>query len=270
MLFASPKALAQVEATRALWRAVVTVEREQAFVARTAVDPLALDELVIIDLPDEAYLLLARGPFDAPAVVRMAGERLAVVDVSVDKPRMRREGLAGAGRYAYAALDAHTVLVARDAPPELVGQALARVDAPSVHGAFEQPLAADLRREQGAVPLVVYELKPLHLPLDTSVGVLLAEERALAIGVTPSTDQLQVVVDLRGELPQGAESNLRTWARNIGATDLGRVLGLSRVSEEMGIRVDASGALVRFRVHAADLISGVRLLFFDEMRRIFE
>jgi hypothetical protein len=102
------------------------------------------------------------------------------------------------------------------------------------------------------------------------VGVLLAEQRALAIGVTPTANELQVIVDLRGELPPGAEVNLRTWARNIGATDLGRVLGLSRVSEEMAIRVDASGALVRFRVHASDLISGVRLLFFDEMRRIFE
>lgn len=270
VLSASPKLLAQAEATRALWRAVVPVEREQAFVTRTAVEPLALDELVIIDLPDEAFLLLARGPFDAPAVVRMAGERLAVPDVSVDKPRMRREGLAGVGRYAFAALDAHSLLVARDAPPELVAQVLARADAPSPHGAFDLPLSADLRREQADAPLVLYELKPLHLPLDTPVGVLLAEQRALAISVKPSADQLDVVVDLRGELPQGAEINLRTWARNIGATDLGRVLGLSRVSEEMAIRVDASGALVRFRVFTADLISGVRILFFDEMRRIFE
>jgi hypothetical protein len=270
VLTATPARLARAPAARALWRAVVPEAREQAFAKRTGVEPLQVEELVVIDLEGEGYLMLARGPFEAAEVVRRLGQGLAIVDVSVDTPRVRREGLRGQGRYAYAALDHHGLLVARDAPPELVASVLQRADGKLAHGAFASPLSADLRRAHGVAPLVVYNLSPLSLPSGTGAALLLSREKALAVAVVPGAELLSVSVDLRGELPPGAEANLRTWARSVGGSDLGRVLGLGEVADQMAIRVDESGALVTFQLDAEALLSGVRFLFFDEMRVLFE
>lgn len=259
----------QAQAARALWRLLVTEDREAAFRERTGVDPLSVEELVVIEVGERGYLLLARGPFDAEAVVRAAGTRLVVRDVESDAPVLRREGLAGTGRFAYAALDPHALLVAKDTQPALVAAVLGRLDDRKAPRVLDHPDAEALYEKHQNAPLVLLAPRPLTFPPESALSVLLAEERALAIAVEPSDQALHVSLGMRGVFPEGIENNLRTWARSIGATDLGKALGLSEIDQQLGVERVAEGVIMRANVRAADVMSGVRLLFFDGMREIF-
>ena len=269
LIQARPRLLAEQDAARMLWRTLVSEERERAFAERTGVDPLQVDELVAIELPPSGYLLLVRGPFDAGDVVRRAGDRLAVADVRTDQPLVRREGLAGQGRYAYAALAEHTLLVARDAPPQLVAGVLARNAAHDKPGALDNADASALYAEHAASPLVLFAPRPLALEPGTNVALLFARERALAVSVRPTHTTLATGIDMRGEFPPGAENNFRALARSLSSAQLGRALGLSRVPDNMAIRVDAQGTLVTFAIEASDLVAGLRMLFFDDLKQLF-
>jgi hypothetical protein len=269
LIQARPRVLAEQDAARTLWRTLVSEERERAFAERTGVDPLQVEELVGFELPHSGYLLVLRGPFDASEVVKRAGERLAVVDVRADEPVVRREGLAGQGRYAYAALTTHTLLVAREAPPQLVALVLARSEAHDKPGALDTPDGQALYAEHAASPLVLFAPKPLALEPGTNVSLLFARERAMAVSVRPTHTSLATGIDLRGEFPPGAENNFRALARSLASAQLGRALGLSRVPETMAIRVDAQGAFVTFALEASDLVAGVRMLFFDDLKQLF-
>jgi len=270
LIQARPRLLAEQDAARTLWRTLVSEEREHAFTARTGVDPLQVEELVGIELPPSGYLLVLRGPFDAGDVVRRAGERLAVADVRTDRPIVRREGLAGQGRYAYAALSERTLLVARDASPQLVASVLARDAAHDTPGALDNADAASLYAEHAASPLVLFAPKPLALAPGTNVALLFARERALAVSVRPTHTTLATGIDMRGEFPPGAENNFRALARSLSSAQLGRALGLSRVPDNMAIRVDAQGTFVTFALEVSDLVAGVRMLFFDDLRQLFD
>jgi hypothetical protein len=273
VLQARPRALAEQQAALSLWRALVTEDREQAFQERTGVSPLQVEEAVGCELPPHGWLMLVRGPFAAEEVVEHAGERLAVPDVRSEEPVKRREGLAGQGRYAYAALAPHTLLVAKDAPPAWLAQLFARRAA-----ALEGPPNAQvpgmvdgvgpLLAEHAAEPLLLIAPQPLRFEPGTGVSLLFAREQALALTVRPTHEALAVAIDMRGEFPPGAENNLRALARSLSSTQLGRALGFSRVPETMAIRVDAQGAAVTFALVARDLVAGVRMMFFDDLRTI--
>jgi hypothetical protein len=272
---ARPRTLSEQQAALSLWRALVSEDRERAFAERTGVAPLQVDEAVACELPPHGYLILARGPFDADDVVERAGKRIAVPDVNSDAPIKRREGLAGEGRYAYAALSPHAILVAKDAPPQWVAQLLARRSA-ILTGA---PIAADspglvdgvgpLLAEHAAEPLLLVAPLPLQFEPGTGVSILFAREQSLALTVRPTHEALAVALDLRGEFPPGAENNFRALARSLSSTQLGRALGFSRVPETMAIRVDDQGAMVTFALVARDLVAGVRMMFFDDLRTMF-
>ncbi len=270
---ARPRALAEQQAALALWRTLVTEDRERAFAERTGVAPLQVEEAVACELPPHGWLIVARGPFDARQVVDHAGQRLAVPDVKSDEPLMRREGLAGQGRYAYAALSQHAVLVAKDAPPAWLAQLFARRAAvlegrPSTDTPGLVDDVTPLLAEHAASPLLVIAPKPLAFEPGTGVSLLFARERALAVSVRPTHEALAVTVDLRGEFPPGAENNLRALARSLSSAQLGRALGFSRVPDTMAIRVDDQGAAVTFALVARELVAGVRMMFFDDLRTI--
>ncbi|HEX5657208.1 MAG TPA: hypothetical protein VFX59_08430 [Polyangiales bacterium] len=270
---AHPRALAEQQATLSLWRALVPEDRERAFQERTGVAPLQVDEAVGCELPPHGWLILARGAFDADQVVERAGERLAVPDVRSDEPLKRREGLAGQGRYAYAALSPHVLLVAKDAPPDWLAKLFAR-RAATLEGRpnAQMPGLVDdvgpLLAEHAAEPLLLVAPQPLKLEPGTGVSLLFARERALALTVRPTHETLAVAIDMRGEFPPGAENNLRTLARSLSSTQLGRALGFLRVPETMAVRVDDQGATVTFALLARELVAGVRMMFFDDLRTI--
>jgi hypothetical protein len=270
---AQPRALAEQQAALALWRALVTEDRERAFEERTGVAPLQVEEAVGCELPPNGWLILARGSFDAEHVVERAGERLAVPDVRSDEPLKRREGLAGQGRYAYAALSPHALLVAKDAPPAWLAQLLARRAAalegrPNAQVPGMVDHVGPLLAEHAAEPVLVLAPQPLQFEPGTGVSLLFAREQALALTVRPTHEALAVAIDMRGEFPPGAENNLRALARSLSSTQLGRALGFSRVPETMAIRVDDQGATVTFALVARELVAGVRMMFFDDLRTI--
>ncbi|HEY6878219.1 MAG TPA: hypothetical protein VI299_09370 [Polyangiales bacterium] len=272
---ARPRALGEQQAALSLWRALITEERERAFAERTGVAPLQVEEAVGCELPPHGYLVLARGPFSADEVVERAGARLAVPDVSTDAPIKRREGLAGEGRYTYAALSPHALLVAKDAPPQWIARLLARRAAilerapqpPDNPGLVDgaEPLLA----EHAAEPLLLIAPQPLVFEPGTGVSLLFARERALALTVRPTHEALAVMFDMRGEFPPGAENNFRSLGRSLAGTQLGRALGLSHAPETMAIRVDDQGAVVTFALVGRELVAGVRMMFFDDLRTMF-
>jgi hypothetical protein len=234
------------------------------------VDPLAVEEVVFFEVPPSGYVLMARGPFAAESVVESAGKRIAVPDVSTDQPLLRREGLRGDGRYAYAALDTHAILAAKDAPPELVAQILERREDLKSPRAFDAPDARALEIDFASSPLVLFQLVPLTFEPGTAIGLLFARERALALSLRPTTHTLAFVVDLRGEFPPGAEHNFRNLVRSMGQAPLGSALGLARVAETMGVRLDERGVLLTASMDVHELLAALKLLFVEEMRELFD
>lgn len=269
VLAAHPRVLSQQDGPRMLYRALISEERERALIERTGIDPLSLEELVAFELSPNGYVLLLRGPFDAVSVVERAGERLALKDVVAEEPLVRREGLAGQGRYAYAALAPHTLIIARDAPPALMAEIIARRKDKAPPGLLAPADARALYAEHAAAPLLVLAPEPLAIEPGTNVALLFARERALGATVHPKGAVLGVGIDLRGEFPPGAEQNFRALARSLAGASLGRALGLSRVPDTMAIRVDAQGAYITFAIDAHELVAGVRMLFYDDMRELF-
>lgn len=268
IIVARPRELFAHEEARLLWTTLVEASDEQKFVERTGVDPRELDELVVFEVGKGDYLLLARGAFSARDVVLRAADRLAVRDVEVDEPVLRREGLTGSARYAYAALDAHAVLVAKNAAPTLVAAVLARRRDRSLPHAFHTPEAEALYRSHTGAPCVLFAPRPLELELGSGAALLLAEERALAATARPQPGSFRIEVDLRGEFPSGAEHNFRALALSVAQSPLGQVLGLSDIEGSLAVQSTAAGVRLAFDWSARRLAQGLRTLFLDDLRSL--
>jgi hypothetical protein len=252
---------------RSLWSTVVDAKDEQSFVARTLVDPRALEELVVFELPQAGYLVLARGAFVAREVAARAAERFTLPDVAIDEPLFRREGMSGITRYAYVALDAHTVLASKNAPPTLVAMVLTRIKDHKAPRAFDAPDAAALYQELKNESCVLFAPRPLELPgADQGVALLLSEERALAASATPATGALRIDVKLRGGFPPGAEQNFERLVLSVAQSPLGQLLGLSDVGNDLKIARNDVGVALSFSFPAQRLALGLRALFKDDLR----
>lgn len=270
LLVARPKQLAESPGMRALWRTLVLEEREQAFVARTGIDLLQLTELVAFEVPPSGYVVLARGPFDAAEVVKRAGQRIAVVEVASDGP-LRREGLRGDGRYAYASLDSHAVLSAKDAPPELIAAILSRSTGtrstgPQRENALESADGHALLALHHDAPLVLLDLEPLPFEAGTPIALLFARQRSLGLAARPTENKLSLTLDLLGEFPNGAEQNFRNLVRSLQNTALVSALGLSNVADSIEVRAEAQGVRLSTTFEAQLLERALRQLVSAEMR----
>lgn len=264
ILAARPKELSESAAARAVWRAVVLEEREQAFVGRTGVDPLQVTELVAFEVPPNGYVLLARGPFVAEDVVKRMGQRVAVLEVTSDAPFVRREGLRGDGRYAYISLDRHTVLSAKDTPPALLAKMLGRYASAAVE-ASETKLTA-LAQEHESASLLILHMEPLAFEVGTPIALLFAQQKALALAVRPHESSVSFVLNLYGEFPHGAAQNFRTLLQNLARTPLGNTLGLSQVAESTEIRVDERGTSMAATLDPSVIEAALNLLVASEMK----
>ena len=261
-----PRALFQHEAVRLLWTTLVEPQQEHEFAKRTGVDPRTLDELVAFELPASGYVLLARGAFSAREVVLRASERLTLRDVEVDEPRVRREGLSGVTRYAYAAIDSRTVLASKNAPPILVAAILTRIANRTLPRPFESPDAAALYKQLHDSSCVLFAPKPLELEAGQGTALLLAEERALAASAVPEDGALRVSVALRGEFPAQAEQNFERLVLSVAASPLGQLLGLGDVQSDLRIARTQTGVDLAFRWPTQRLALGLRALFKDDLR----
>lgn len=265
----SPRTLFQQPAVQLLWSTLIEPQRERAFVERTGVDPRSLDELVAFELANNGYVVLVRGALDARDIVKRAGARLVLLDVQSDDP-VRREGLSGSARYAYAALDAHALLVAKNAPPQLVGALLARVRDKALPHAFSAPDAATLYRAYGTQAAVLFAPQPLALPPGSGTALLLAEERALAVHAQPVAAALQLRVVLRGAFPPGAEANFKQLALSIARAPLGQLLGLGDIESGLAVARGDQAVEITFSWPAQRLALGLRTLFMDELHELMQ
>jgi hypothetical protein len=268
IVVARPRKLFEHEVVRMLWTTLVSAEDERAFVERTQVDPRTLDELVLFELPRAGYVLMARGPFSSRAVIEHAATRFSIPDVNVDEPFFRREGVTGIARYAYAALDAHALLVAKNAPPALVATILARIADRKLPRAFDLGDAAALYHETHVASCVLLAPKPLELAPGGGAALLLAEERALSASAEPEAGALRVEVRMRGDFPQGAEQNFERLVLSVAQAPLGQLLGLADVAHDLKIARAPWGVQIAFRWPTQRLALGLRALFMEDLRSL--
>ncbi len=236
------------------------------FSVRTGVDPRSLLELVIALHPD-GRVVIARGPIDAPFAVREAGARMAPVESSVDEPIVRRAGFLGASRAEVIALSEDTVVYV-EGTPQLAAAVLGAARQPE----SERASALEGLSFEGHVeaPLVIYGPRPLAMPTDSGIGLLLARESTMAVSLRPERDALRVLADFRGEFPPDAQENFRALAESIAESDLGAALGARDALPSLRVQADEELVTLSATVDPSTLAAGLRALFVAEIEELID
>ena len=271
VVIARPDEIVARDALRTVAMAILEDERLDRFSARTGVDPRAIRELVL-GVGEDGRVVLARGPFDAPFVVMEAGARMAPIESEVDEPFVRRAGFIGDRRVDLAA-PASDALMWVDGTPQLAASVLrrGRRDADRSASALDEGLARAVRRASGSAPFVLIAPRPLGLPADSGIGLLLAREEAMAVWASPAGDDaLELQMEMRGEFPPGATANFRALAESLAASDLGASVGAVEALETLELDVDRERVRARCRVRAAVLAAGLRVLLSADMEEMIE
>lgn len=270
VLVLRPPELLASETTRPLVDAIAPPAWRRSLGDRTGVYAEDVSELLLARWQDGAWWALVRVP-RATDVVRAATARMAPVEVESEAPFVRRIGYLAEERYELVALSPELLLVARGRPEGVI----ALVQALQHPRATAEP--RPLLRSDGAAWLALPQ--PLGLPLDTPVGLLLAEQTGLRIEARPSThvpssapteERVRITLWLEGELPEGADENFRALLGSLSATDLGRVLGLPEALPTLAIAHRPGGVELKADFHPATLARGVRLLFRAEIAEIVD
>jgi hypothetical protein len=223
-----------------------------------------VSELVLSRWSDGDWWAIVRTA-NAPQVVRAAEPRMTPVEVSTEEPFVRRLGYLGDERFELVALAPDVLLVARGRPGSVIHllQALSEARGPQWQNA-DFVVDSD-------VPAHLVLPRPLELPLETPVGLLLARQRSLDLRATPrGTGDIRVELRIHGELPDGAEQNFRTLIESLVATDLGRALGLPHAAQTLQVARTRAGIELSADFASADLAQGVRLLFRAEIAEIVD
>lgn len=264
VVLASPQPLLEAESSRRVLAALFPEDQLDRFSQRTGVDPRRLTQLVLADHP-EGRVLIARGPFDPAFAVEEAGERMAPLEASVDRPWVRRAGFLGRRRVDLAAVGDALVWV--EGTPQLAAEvlALARRPANRRRHALAGDTVRELHEAYGEAPLAMLAPHPLGLPLETGVGMLLAREQALVVSVRPDGSTIRVELELRGEFPPGAEENFRALARSLAETELGAILGLREALPSLRIEADEARVVLRAELDPVLLSVGLRALLVAEL-----
>ena len=243
------------------------------FAARTGVDLRTLSEAVYADFGDRGALWLARGPIDAPAVVREAGARMAIIESQSDDLFVRRAGFFTGGRREVVAL-APDVLVVTEGPaiePLATLLACAASRTRRCPSSFSGSDAAALFTELGEAPLVVHAPTGVELPEQAGLAVLLAGTRALALAVdvaSPEDGRLALRASLRGRFPADVADNFRVWFRAVGSSELGATLGLDEAASRLEVTPDATGLRLDTSLELTRLARGLRVLFSAELEEL--
>lgn len=266
VVLARPAALAADPSVMEVVRALVPDERWDRFRASTGVDPRAIEQLAYA-VYDDGSVLLCRGPFLARVVVAETANGMMLVDSSSDAPLMRRGGIYHGERRDLIAVAEHELMVVTGSPA-LTGRALSALRG-EVEPALGSPAATELWATHERAPLVV--VAPSHLSLEpgTGVALLLAREDALAAVLTPLGDgRLGLAVDIRGELPPGADENFRQLVRSVALSDLGAAIGMGELVESLAVEASDRRALVTASIRPGSLARGLRALLLAEIEEV--
>lgn len=268
VVHASPQALWQSSGFRQIVDPLFPADRLQAFSDRTGIRIPELREALYADLGAGRFLIACRAE-SAPDVVRAAGMRMNTIEVSADEPVMRRVGFLGTERRDLAAVGDDLLLVGADATAELAAILRGIEHAELPEAALRGEDGASLRQAFNS-PLVVYAPHPLDLPLDSPIGLILAQERAAAIAVRPLEDSLEVRARVIGELPEGAEANFRSFLESLSHSDLGRILGINAALASLEIQMAPDLADLRSQWPVGQLSRAIRVLFTEELQALVE
>ena len=234
--------------------------QREAFRERFVLRARDVREAAIVERPDGTLTFL-RGDYSEHEWVEVMGRRMnTVVGRGTDPPQ--RVGFLGPDLREVVALDVGTVGYASP-PGEVLGEVARAPRAPT--GLLAASLGA-----LGETPLRYVRLEPLELPLDSPLGLVLAQHRAFGVSLGPGTDPeiAEIEVAVVGEFPETAESNVESVALALLRSDLGRVLLGSSAAESL--RVERGEEILRVRVQAPvpDIARGLSALFVDEIEGI--
>ena len=275
VLVAQPAQLVSAPAARRVLDAIASDDALERYRAHTGIDPRRLEQLVWAET-GAGSVLLVRGPFSAPLAVAEMGHRMLPVEASAEAPFVRRVGHYQGARRDLVALSQH-VLVAITGAPSLAQEVLRRAEggprgggrgAPSVLSS--EPVASMLAAHPES-PLFVVAPRPLGLPIDAPIGLLLARQRGLFVGATPSgPDAIAIAAELWGEFPPEAGANFRALAESLAQSDLGVVLGMNDALPTLGVRADAERVSLRATFSAPAVAAGLHVLLGAEIADIVE
>ncbi|MEM9073694.1 MAG: hypothetical protein AAGE52_34710 [Myxococcota bacterium] len=259
-----PKRLFATPAFRTVVDPLFPPAGRQAFADRTGVYLEEIEEALFASLDEGRFLIIVR-TVDAPAVVRAAAMRMNTLEVEADEPFVRRVGFLGTERRELVALGPSLLVVGAGAGVEIATllEALAHGRRPP------SALASDdgrrLLESADAAPLTVFLPKPLDLPRDTGIGLVLAQERAASVVVTPTTDTADLKVTVIGELPPGGDTNLRRFFEALGQSELGTLLGINQTLQSLDLTVNQDQTTIRAQWPVAPLSRGLRVLLVDDI-----
>lgn len=264
----SPRTLWESATFRGIVEPLFPADRLQSFSDRTGIRIAELREAMYADLGEGRFLIACRAEM-APDVVRAAGMRMNTIEVSSNEPIMRRVGFLGRERRDVAAVGEDLLLIGADASTELMailrGIESGELPEPALRGTD----GASLRQAFNA-PLVLYAPQPLNLPLDSPIGLILAQERAAAFAVRPIESALDVRARVLGEMPSNAEENFRHFLGALGQSDMGRILGINEALASLEIEMSADSVDLRSEWPAGQLARAIQVLFIDELQAVVE
>lgn len=266
VVVARPSELAADAAAMEVVRALVPDDRWERFRATTGVDPRAV-EAVAFGSYDDGTVLVFRGPFLARVVVAEMAHRMLVVDSSSDSPVVRRGGLYHGVRRDVMEVGEHEVMLVTGSP-SLTGRALAALQGAEPR-AFHGALASELLATYTTAPLAVHCPEPLALEGGTGVAMLLAREEALAATLVPTNDgRLGITVDVRGELPPGADANFRALVVSVAHSDLGSVVGMQELVDSLEVQTSDHRAVLTASIAPGAVARGLRALLLAEIEEV--
>jgi hypothetical protein len=274
IVIARPRTVASAPASRRVVDTVAPRDFVEAWAIRVGVNPYYLEEAVVAEF-ETGWLVIARGEIDAALVVRETGARMTGVEVTQDRPFVRRTGWLGNDHRDVVALTPNVVLVS-DGTPAVMAAVLARAEAQLTGrganvtpAALAAPDAAALYAEHSHSPLLMIAPSHIELPPGFATSVLLAQERALAVDVQPrGEDELRFEIDIRGDFPPGAAENFRQLVESVAMSTLGAPLGLQDALPTLRIAVDEHGVILRMTIRSSMLAMGLRVLFYAEIREL--
>ena len=238
---------------------------------RTAVDLLSLRETALAFYDDET-LLLARGPYSAEEIVTVVGMHMRVVVQQDSEPTRRSGTYDGRTLFHAAAIGPHEYALSRG-EGAVLSRLLQRLHAGETP-APDRLAERDMQRALSPLPdgpLRIAVSAPLRLPLNSPLGLLLANQRAMAIAVTEADgERLRLQIAFVGEFPVGAETNFRQWIEAMARDDLGRVMGLNRALDSLAVVDDNDRIVVSITISSGDLVRGIRVLFDAEIADLVE
>jgi hypothetical protein len=273
-VIARPRELFRATASRHVIDAIIPDERFESYRQHTGIDPRELDELVWAEA-DDGSICVIRGPFNAPLAVAEMGRQMLPLESSSEEPFLRRGGHYAGARRDVLALSTG-MLVAITGSPLLTRATLDRIeldrrDVQRTPSNLETASSAvfDMLRAHGDAPLIVIAPRPLGLPTDSGVGLLLSQERRMIVSATPEgPDAILLRIDLEGDFPPGADQNFRTLVESLAESDLGAALGMRDALSSLSIAADDVHVSIRATLPARVLAAGLRILFQAEISEL--